>query len=183
MNHKPFETWMVAGEPLSPAQEISLQEHLETCNACRQLQTSWKEVENILGGASFAQPRPGFTARFQARLAEEISRAQAKEQMRSTWMFMAASSGAALLILIIMSIRYFSSVQNSTHFFVSGMTLIAGMLNLTEAIQAAFVPLVEVVFVSVPVHWWLFVVVGACLITLALTFSTLRILYARRVSL
>lgn len=96
---------------------------------------------------------------------------------------MAASSGAALLILIIMSIRYFSSVQNSTHFFVSGMTLIAGMLNLTEAIQAAFVPLVEVVFVSVPVHWWLFVVVGACLITLALTFSTLRILYARRVSL
>lgn len=183
MNHKPFETWMVAGEPLSPAQEISLQEHLETCNACSQLQTSWKEVEDMLGEASIAQPKPGFTARFQVRLAEETARTQARGQQRSIWMFMAASSGAAFLILIMMSIRFFSSVQNSTQFFVSGMTLIAGVLNLTEAIQAAFVPLLEVVIVSVPMHWWMIGVFGACLITLALTFSTLRILYARRVSL
>jgi hypothetical protein len=63
------------------------------------------------------------------------------------------------------------------------MTLVAGVLNLTETIQKALFPLFEVFILSVPTLWWLFLVLSAVLLTLVLTFSILRMVRARRVSL
>jgi len=183
MNHKPFESWLVADEPLLPDQELDLQEHLKSCESCHQLQSSWQEVEGLFGELLIEQPQPGFTERWQVRLAEEISREKERQQLQSSWVFLASTTGTAFVILVIMSIRFFTTVQTPTQVFVSGMALIAGLLNLTAAIQGAVVPLLEVFFVSVPTQWWLFLVVGAFVLTLVLTFSTLRFLSSRRVSL
>ena len=183
MDHKPYESWLVADEPLLPDQKLSLQEHLETCEACRQLQLSWSEVEGIFEARSFLHPEPGFTKRWQLRLADELSLESEKEQLRSTWMFLAATTGSAFLVLVFLSIRFLSTIQNPTETFISGMTLIAGVLNLTETIQKAIFPLFEVVLLSVPTLWWLFLVLSASLLTLVLTFSIFRIARTRRVSL
>ena len=183
MDHKPYESWLVADEPLQPDQEISLQEHLETCKSCRQLQTSWRKVEVIFAERNFIQPQPGFTERWQLRLLDELNIDSKKQQLRSTWIFLAATTGAAFLVLVIMSMRFFATMQNPTEAFISGMTMVAGILNLTETIQHAVYPLFDVIILSVPTIWWFFLVLSASLLTLVLTLSILRIYRLRRVSL
>jgi hypothetical protein len=183
MDHKPYEAWLIADDPLLPAQQAQLDEHLKSCTSCRQLQYSWQKVEDLFGEAPVLKPKEGFTERWQIHLLAELSLQKEREQRRSTWVFLASTTGAAVLVLILMAISFFSRIQNTTEIFVSGMTLIAGLLNLTSAIQVAFFPLLEVFFVSVPTYWLLLLVCGACLLTLALTFSILRVLNTRRVSL
>jgi hypothetical protein len=182
MDHKPYESWLVAGEPLLPDQELRLHEHLESCDSCRRLQLAWLDVEGLFEGAGLVQPKPGFSNRFRFRLTDELAREQEKKDLMLTWVFLGTSFGAAFLILLIMSIRFFTSVQNSTQVFISGMTLIAGLMNLTKTIQSAFIPLLEVIIVSVPTLWWLYLVLGASLLTIALAYTTFRFLSTRRVS-
>jgi len=183
MDHQPYESWLVVDEPLLPDQEANLQEHLKSCESCRQLHNSWQEVETLFVEQTIVQPKPGFTERWQVRLAKEFSQENERQQRRSSWIFLGSTSGAAFLVLIIMAIGFFSTVQNSTEVFISGMTFIAGLLNLTNAVQVALVPLLEVIIVSVPTLWWLFLIISASLLTTVLIFSTLRILRTRRVSL
>ena len=114
MDHKPYEAWLVGDTPLSTDQEKSLQDHLSACSDCRQLQASWQEIEDIFEVHTFVKPEPGFTQRWQLRLSEEINAEKAKQQLRSTWMFLGATTGAAFLILLIISLRFFSTVQNPT---------------------------------------------------------------------
>jgi hypothetical protein len=183
MDHKPYETWLITEDPLLPDQQTQLDEHLKSCPSCRQLQYSWQKVEQLFGEAPVLEPRTGFTNRWQIHLQQELSLQKEREQKRSTWIFLVSTTGAAFLVLIIMAIMFFSTVQNSTEVFISGMTLISGLLNLTSAIQVAFFPLLEVFFISVPTYWLLLLAGGACFITLALTFSIFRVLNTRRVSL
>jgi hypothetical protein len=181
MDHKPYESWLVADEPLLPEQALSLQEHLDSCEACRQLQKSWDEVEGIFEERIFILPQPGFTERWQMKLAAELKIETEKQQVRSTWMFLAATTGAAFMVLVIMAIRFFSSLQNSTEVFISSMTFFAGVLNLTATIQKAILPIFEVLLISVPTPWWLLFVAVTSMLVLVLAFSTLRILKTRRV--
>ena len=183
MDHKLYETWLVADEPLLPDQEQSLAEHLKTCETCRQLQASWQEVEGFFDEQVFYRPAPGFTQRWQLRLAEELNLEHEKQQLRSTWMFLGATTGAALLVLIILTVRFFTTLQNPTDPFISGMTLVAGLLNLTATIQKAIIPLFDVLILSVPTLWWFFLVLSTSLISLVLIFSIFRTLRTRRVSL
>jgi len=183
MDHQPYESWLVADEPLLPDEESSLQEHLQSCESCSQLQTSWQEVEGLFGERTIVHPKPGFTERWQIRLSQELYLENERQQRRASWIFLGSTTGAAFFILVILAIRFFSTVQNSTEVFISGMAFVAGLLNLTNGIQVALVPLLEVFIVSVPTLWWLYLVISACLLTLALTFSTLRILRTRKVSL
>jgi hypothetical protein len=183
MDHKPYESWLVADEALLPDQESSLQAHLKTCEDCRNLQASLQEVEALFEQRVFFQPQPGFTERWQMRLSEELIDEREKQQLRSTWMFLFATTGSAFLVLIILSIRFFSTLQNPTEAFISGMTLVAGILNLTETIQRALFPLIDVLILSVPTIWWFYLVLGASLLTLVLTIPILRTLRTRRVSL
>jgi hypothetical protein len=183
MDHKPYELWLVADQPLQPDQEIKLQAHLETCEACRTLQESWREVEDIFEERIFIHPQPGFTERWQLQIIGEFNLEREKEQRRLTWMFLGATTGAAFLILVIMTIRFFATLQNPTEAFISGMTFVAGVSNLTETIQKAFFPLLEVFILSVPTLWWLLMVLSASLLTLVLIFSIRRVIKTRRVSL
>lgn len=65
MNHRPFEDWLLAEDPLTPQQKRELDAHLQTCPSCAAL----AEVNLALRAVRQADPAPGFAARFQARLA------------------------------------------------------------------------------------------------------------------
>ena len=183
MGHQPYESWLISEEPLLPEDEQKLHDHVESCESCRQLSYSWAEVQDIFQEPQFVRPAAGFTQRWQTRLAEVTLLELNRRQQRNSWIFFATMAGAAALIFVFMVIQFFASVQTPIQLFISGMTLIAGGLNLVSAVQVAIVPFLEVILVSVPTFWWFIMVLAACLLTLVLTLSARRILSPRRVSL
>jgi hypothetical protein len=183
MGHKPFESWIVSEEPLSADEEQRLQEHIKSCESCHQLSVSWGEVQDFFLEIPMEQPPAGFTNRWQARLVSLSEREIERKDKRTSWVFFAVTAGTAIFVLSIMVILFFSSVQTPIQLFITGATLIAGFLNLASAIQIAFLPLIEVVIVSVPTIWWVIIASTACLLTVVLAFSARHILFPRRVSL
>lgn len=84
MNHLPFEEWLLNNSPVTPEQQRDLDLHLRTCAYCSAL----VETGKVLNTTKMATPAPGFTVRFQARLAER----KIAERRRKLW-------GAALFTL------------------------------------------------------------------------------------
>lgn len=183
MDHRPYETWLVSEEPLSPDDEKKLHEHIATCESCRQLSISWGEVHYFFQELPMEKPSPAFTIRWKSRLSEFSAGEIARREKRASWIFVAVSAGAAIFSLAVMMAQFFSTIQAPIQLFISGVTLIAGFLNLASAIQIVFIPFIELVILSVPSFWWLFIPITACLLTLALIFSAKQILSPRRVLL
>lgn len=183
MDHKPYETWLVSEEPLSPDDKQRLQEHIDTCQSCRQLSISWREVHSYFQDLPMDKPSPAFTNRWQSRLADFKANQLARREKRTSWLFVAASAGAAIFVLSIMMVQLFSSIQAPIQLFITGATMVVGFLNLASAIQVALLPFIELVIVSVPTIWWFIIAFTACVLTLVLTFSAKQILFPRRVSL
>ncbi len=90
MNHRPFEDWLLADEPLNPQQRRELQNHLRVCTQC----TAIAEVNLALRKARTAAPAPGFAQRWQARLAAQ-RRLQRRQQ--AIGLTILGLGGAALL--------------------------------------------------------------------------------------
>lgn len=65
MNHQPFESWLLDDQLLPPEQKRELDSHLRTCPHC----TALAETGLALHNTRMVSPAPGFTSRFQARLA------------------------------------------------------------------------------------------------------------------
>ncbi len=74
MNHQPFEEWLLAENPLTPSEKLSLEAHLRECRAC----TALAEVNLALRSVQPVSPPEGFVERFRQRLA---ARQQAQRKM------------------------------------------------------------------------------------------------------
>lgn len=98
--HLPFEDWVLDRNDLSPEEEQTLQEHLQDCPSCREFAESLWEMESRLKAQTILSPEPGFSQRWQARLAQE----RARIQMRQTHFFLAVTLGGAVLLLLAMGI-------------------------------------------------------------------------------
>lgn len=183
MGHQPFETWMVSEETLLPDQEQRLHEHIEICESCRQMSNAWQEVQGIISTATLVEPSVGFTERWQSRFNDMSEAETARSQRRASWLFFGVTLGAALLILGFLGIQFFSTVQAPVQVFIYGVSLLAGLMTLANAVQTAFVPFVEVLLVNIPPLWWFILAFAACLLTLLMTLSIRQFVYPRRVSL
>jgi predicted anti-sigma-YlaC factor YlaD len=183
MGHQPFETWMLSEETLLPDQEQRLHDHIEICESCRQMSNAWQEVQGIFSETPLAKPSAGFTERWQVRFNEMSMAEITRSQRRASWLFFGVMTGAALLILGFLVIQFFSSVQAPVQVFIYGVTMLAGLMTLANAVQVAFIPLLEVLIVSIPPLWWFILAFAACLLTLLMTFSIRQFLFPRRVSL
>ncbi len=67
MNHQPFDIWLLDDQPLTPEQKRELDAHLRTCVYCAAL----AETGLALHTKRMVAPAPGFSIRFQARLAAQ----------------------------------------------------------------------------------------------------------------
>jgi hypothetical protein len=101
MNHQPFEEWLLSDDELDQDQEQALNEHLETCTQCPPVVEAWKNVLIDIKYSPEVSPTPGFTQRFEARLAER----RAENQQRWTLITLLgfclgaiALSGAGILV-------------------------------------------------------------------------------------
>lgn len=66
MKHQPFEEWLLDETSLTPEQKRELDLHVRSCAYCSALM----ETGVVLRSVRMVAPADGFTARFQARLAE-----------------------------------------------------------------------------------------------------------------
>jgi hypothetical protein len=93
MNHQPFEDWLLEDESLTIQQGRELQAHLRSCTSCSAIAAS-----NVaLHSGHLAIPQPGFSERFQPRLAA-WKRSQLRRQAIGTVVLVAA--GLALLYAV-----------------------------------------------------------------------------------
>ena len=98
--HLPFEDWVLNRNALTPEEEQALQEHLQHCPSCKEFEEWLQEMESRLKAQTMLSPKPGFTQRWQARLAYERNRIQ----RRQTYFFLAVTIGGAVLLMLAMGI-------------------------------------------------------------------------------
>jgi hypothetical protein len=91
VNHLPFEEWLLNNSPVTPEQQRDLDLHLRTCAYCSAL----VETGKVLSTAKMATPAPGFTMRFQARLAER----KIAERRRKLWGAFLFTLGGLVLLM------------------------------------------------------------------------------------
>jgi predicted anti-sigma-YlaC factor YlaD len=97
-NHLLIEEWLLSASSLTPEEHTLLQEHLKSCESCRQLSEAWQEVEYQLKAAPVRSPEPGFTSRWQGRLAQDRRRQQ---RLQTVYIFTLGGGIAMALILFL----------------------------------------------------------------------------------
>lgn len=91
MNHLPFETWLLNDTPVTPEQQRELDLHLRDCSYC----TALAETGLLLKNVKMTSPAPGFSMRFQARLAER----KIVERKRRIWGALLFTLGGLALLM------------------------------------------------------------------------------------
>jgi len=101
MNHQPFENWLLSGESLTPEQDNVLNEHLQTCAACRRIESSWLEVHQLLQITPLSTPAAGFTARWRGRLTEQ----RLKRQQQAFWIILSITLIIPVALFTILALQ------------------------------------------------------------------------------
>jgi predicted anti-sigma-YlaC factor YlaD len=96
MNHRLFEEWLFADDPLEPEQLVALRDHLENCDTCRRLCDAKNDTDALLKTAPMIAPNVGFTSRWQARWVAD----QRRRQRNQTLLILAFYLGGVLFFAL-----------------------------------------------------------------------------------
>ena len=130
MNHQPFREWLVS-EDLSVEQEQALRQHLLDCESCRDLETSWRELEVEIKRSALVEPAPGFVVRWQAHLIEH----KQIQQRRRSWLTIGATAALAFSFLILVSIQLWSLLQAPDTFLAAMFDRLMAVLSIFFTLQ------------------------------------------------
>lgn len=175
MNHQPFETWLLSGEPLASDQAQALRDHLLVCEACQQLRSSWSEVQRLFEEAPVVLPERGFTQRWHDRL-KESRRIHQRKQTRA---FLAASASAALILFIFIAIRLIEVIRSPEQFLLVWIYRVVSALALINEAQVIVKAAFSIVTSIVPLPVWiglilLLAILGGLWLVLYKTITTQR---------
>jgi anti-sigma factor RsiW len=131
MNHQPFRSWLLSEEPLPPDQAQALRQHLQECEACRQLDFSWAQIHGLFRRVPEAAPASGFTERWHQRLVAHRLAAQ----RRQAWIAMAATAGTGLLLLLILAIQVVQVLRAPAQLLLVWIARLTSLLNVLLDIQ------------------------------------------------
>lgn len=86
MNHRVYEEWYFISqdphsEALNPDQMAELNQHIDSCQSCQRLTSSWREVDNAMKRVPAAAPAAGFTGRWLGRLNADRQRLQGRQTL------------------------------------------------------------------------------------------------------
>jgi len=167
MNHRPFEDWLLADEPLNAQQTHELQAHLQACRDCAAL----AEVNLALKSVRAASPADGFSARFQVRLEAQ------KKVLR-----LRNVTGFSLLALSAVSTLVWLSWPLLTAAFESPVSLLASWLSALVAFWASLQAMGQVstlllrVFPDlIPAYVWLAILLAGGGWSVVWVFSLIKI--------
>jgi len=130
MNHQPFREWIFSQEKLSAEQDLALQDHLDSCDACCHLKDAWLEVDSALRQPAQVSPLPGFTARWQAHLAEY----QQMKQKSRVWTTMGIYVGIIITLLVILITQIWSFIQSPDQFVAIWFNSLVSLVSIYYAL-------------------------------------------------
>lgn len=170
MKHQPFEEWLLNEEPITPEQKRELNLHLRTCEYCSAL----AETGRVLSSVRMVSPAAGFTARFQARLAEH----KIADRRRKLW-------GAGWFILGGLSLLLWFAGPSISAFISSPESWIAALvewgiflITTIQALTQAGEVFLHVVPGFLPPFAWMILVSGFAGISLLWSVSIWRFVRA-----
>lgn len=136
--HLPFEEWLLSERTLSTYQEQALDEHLQTCVACRELKQSWGNVNDLFCVAPQVTPRVNFTARWVDRQAA----ARTHKQRRQAWIIFGIMAVNAIVFLALFATQAWAMVNSPAQwllikmYFLTRYLAVVGFVNsLVQAIS------------------------------------------------
>jgi predicted anti-sigma-YlaC factor YlaD len=176
-NHPPFEDWILERKTLDSGQELALQEHLQSCESCRRFAESWREVEFRLKGQTLISPEQGFTHRWQTRLAQE----RARQQTRQTYVFLGATLGGAVVLLVAMGILLVPVLRSPYPFLLALAYQITTTISFIGEVALLVGALFETMLRVVPPSVWIGLTVAAGVLIALWLVIFRRLIYKRRI--
>lgn len=79
MNHQPYENWILEGYEGSPENKAQLEAHLQVCNQCAQLQSSWQKVQRQIKSAPMQRAPANFVPNWQKNLVHFKEKQKSKQ--------------------------------------------------------------------------------------------------------
>jgi anti-sigma factor RsiW len=107
MSHQPFESHLLDDELLTDEQQNALAQHLKECERCFAYSLALTELDTVLHHSPSPLPAPGFTQRWQARLAKH----QQARQNRKYWLMASSLLVLASLTMLTMFMINFSQIN------------------------------------------------------------------------
>jgi hypothetical protein len=95
MVHQQYREWALSEEPLAPAQQRELQNHMQACPECHQWQLALAQVQSRFKDAAMVSAPEGFADRFRVRLAA----AKAGRQRRQAWLVLGLNLFGSLVLM------------------------------------------------------------------------------------
>jgi hypothetical protein len=131
MNHRPFSDWLLTDDQLSAIQEQSLQDHLQNCESCRQVEVAWLEVESSFKSIPQIKPPPGFTERWQLHLENYEKR----KQRHQAWIPIAAIFPIILILLSVSTAQIWMVLKSPGPYLVIWFSKVIDLLSFYLSIQ------------------------------------------------
>jgi len=147
MNHRPFEDWLLADEPLTPQQKRELQAHLQECLDCASL----AEVSLALKSVQAASPAEGFAGRFRVRLEAE----KKALRRRNFWGFFILSVSVISVAVWLSWPLLKTALQSPVNLLASWLTYLVSLWASLEAMGHVSSILLKIVPGFIPAYVWL----------------------------
>ncbi len=152
MDHRPFEDWLLAEQPLTTQQTRELTTHLQTCRSCSAL----AEVNLAFRSVRQADPAREFVSRFQVRLA---ARKQALRRRNALGFLLLTLSVAGLLTGLAWPVLR-AAVESPVDMLASWLSSLVGLWASIQALIHAGSVLFRVAPGFVPGYIWAILLFG-----------------------
>jgi len=142
MKHQPFENWLLFDEALTPDQTQSLDEHLQVCEHCQELNRSWSGVVSLFQEGPDLEPASGFADRWQARLKQERHGVQASRHRWQSWITLILIANGVSLLGVMLGMTFFNTFDSLTELllvWVYRLTSLFTVINIFQNLLAIMV--------------------------------------------
>jgi hypothetical protein len=129
-NHQLINMWLSSQKQLSEEQQEMVKAHKLSCETCRQQDTAWEQVTQVFRTVGQSSPAPGFSGRWQQRLAVQ----RVKEQRRKSWLFFWISGSTALVTLILLAFQVWHVLRTPAQLLVGLVYLVTSILAFANSI-------------------------------------------------
>ena len=175
MNHQPFETWLLSDDALDEDQTRSLQAHLATCDQCARISASWGQVHQLFEATAEITPEPGFSMRWQERLAEHNKQVHHYQ----SWIVLGIISGVAVLLLVLICLQIAPFLRSPENLLLFMIYRVGVLVTYTQAAQNLALSLLDTIVRLLPMPVWI-AFLGTFSMFFVLWFGMLKQLSASR---
>ena len=152
MNHQPFETWLLDDKVLTATEKRELNSHLRECKNCAAL----AETGLALRSAKVASPKPGFSMRFQERLAAQ----KLAERRRRLWGIIVLVLGGVGLAGWFLAPIAIAFATSPVEWFISAASLFLFLFSSAQAFGDLLAVMARILPEFLPPYAWMVILSG-----------------------